>query len=87
MGVTPASSRAGRGGCTGAEKAEMRCKMRENKSMESAPPAGREPAKKHKLSSDENSNPDLSGDDNVSIHPRVGLCLGWGTLSTEHPVR
>lgn len=48
--------------------------MRENKNMvESPSPAGREmPAKKQKLSSDENSNPDLSGDENVSA---AVLCL------------
>lgn len=42
--------------------------MRENKNMsESLSQAGKEVAlKKHKLSSDENSNPDLSGDENVS---------------------
>lgn len=35
--------------------------------------AGKEiPAKKQKLSSDENSNPDLSGDENVSSR---NLCL------------
>lgn len=34
---------------------------------ESSSQAGKEiPAKKQKLSSDENSNPDLSGDENVS---------------------
>lgn len=38
--------------------------MRDNKSLSEA---GKEiPAKKQKLSSDENSNPDLSGDENVS---------------------
>lgn len=38
--------------------------MRDNKSLTEA---GKEmPAKKQKLSSDENSNPDLSGDENVS---------------------
>lgn len=43
-------------------------KMRENKNMSESPSqAGKEiPAKKQKLSSDENSNPDLSGDENVS---------------------
>lgn len=42
--------------------------MRENKNMSESPSqAGKEvPAKKQKLSSDENSNPDLSGDENVS---------------------
>lgn len=42
--------------------------MRENRSMSESPSqAGKEvPAKKQKLSSDENSNPDLSGDENVS---------------------
>lgn len=41
--------------------------MRENKNMSESPSqAGKEiPAKKQKLSSDENSNPDLSGDENV----------------------
>lgn len=45
--------------------------MRENKSMSESPSqAGKEiPAKKQKLSSDENSNPDLSGDENVSSRP------------------
>eukprot|EP00064_Thunnus_orientalis_P024138 superscaffoldBa00009961_g24416 len=40
--------------------------MRENKNMSESPSqAGKEiPAKKQKLSSDENSNPDLSGDEN-----------------------
>lgn len=43
--------------------------MRENKSMTDSPSqAGKEmPAKKQKLSSDENSNPDMSGDENVSF--------------------
>lgn len=43
-------------------------KMRENKNMSESPSqAGKEiPTKKQKLSSDENSNPDLSGDENVS---------------------
>ena len=61
--------------------------MRENKNMveSPSPAAGKEmPAKKQKLSSDENSNPDLSGDENVSIF--VVLCLGL-TLSTERPFR
>ena len=51
-----------------AEEAGLRAKMRENKNMsESLSQAGKEiPAKKQKLSSDENSNPDLSGDENVS---------------------
>lgn len=42
--------------------------MRENSAMSESPSrAGKEvPLKKQKLSSDENSNPDLSGDDNVS---------------------
>lgn len=36
---------------------------------ESPSQAGKEiPAKKQKLSSDENSNPDLSGDENVSLY-------------------
>lgn len=52
--------RSGRGG--------VWAKMRENKNMSESPSqAGKEiPAKKQKLSSDENSNPDLSGDENVS---------------------
>lgn len=42
--------------------------MRENRTMSESPSqAGKEiPTKKQKLSSDENSNPDLSGDENVS---------------------
>ena len=47
---------------------DRRPKMRETKNMSESPSqAGKEiPAKKQKLSSDENSNPDLSGDENVS---------------------
>lgn len=54
--------------------------MRENKNMSESPSqAGKEiPAKKQKLSSDENSNPDLSGDENVS--GETGLFVGlWGS--------
>lgn len=42
--------------------------MRENRAMSESPSqAGKEiPTKKQKLSGDENSNPDLSGDENVS---------------------
>lgn len=49
--------------------------MRENRAMsESLSQAGKEvPAKKQKLSSDENSNPDLSGDENVSSSPAVSV--------------
>ena len=58
----------GRGGTYAGGRGGGRSKMRENKNMvESPSPAGKEmPAKKQKLSSDENSNPDLSGDENVS---------------------
>lgn len=42
-------------------------RMREYMSMSETSEAGKEmPTKKQKLSSDENSNPDLSGDENVS---------------------
>lgn len=48
-------------------------KMREKSMSELPSQAGKEiPAKKQKLSSDENSNPDLSGDENVSSQI---LCL------------
>lgn len=47
--------------------------MREKSMSELPSQAGKEiPAKKQKLSSDENSNPDLSGDENVSSQ---NLCL------------
>lgn len=63
--------------------------MRENKSMSESPSqAGKEiPAKKQKLSSDENSNPDLSGDENVSsrteffLWPRVTRAAQVATLA------
>lgn len=57
-------SRSGRGG--------VLSKMREKSMSESPSQAGKEiPTKKQKLSSDENSNPDLSGDENV--RSRIGL--------------
>ena len=50
-----------------------RKKMR-GKMSEAHAEAGNEmPAKKQKLSSDENSNPDLSGDENVSAEPVHGF--------------
>lgn len=51
----------------GTGKGGLEAKMREKSMSESPSQAGKEiSAKKQKLSSDENSNPDLSGDENVS---------------------
>lgn len=51
-------------------------KMREKSMSECPAAAGKDiPTKKQKLSSDENSNPDLSGDENVSSsHQCVCVC-------------
>lgn len=47
---------------------------------ETATEAGNQmPTKKQKLSSDENSNPDLSGDENVSEHHFQMFVLGCWT--------